>query len=45
MNFKLNEKNTVVGLKDENLNHVNIRGELTPKMGIQEMYGSLTPQM
>ena len=45
MNFKLNGKNTEVGLKDDNLNQVNIRGDLTPKMGIQEMYGSLTPQL
>ena len=45
MNVILNGKTTQIGPKDESLNHVNIKGELTPKLGIQEMYGSLTPQM
>ena len=34
MKFKYKGKTTEISLKDENFNHVNIRGELTPKMAI-----------
>ena len=45
MMVKHNGKETEISLKDQNLNQASVKGPLTPKFGIHQMFGDTTPSL